>query len=290
CGFPNLIENGTKLEPSVLTNSRIVGGETAVPNMYPWMVAIIIHPGVLTCGGSLISDRYVLTASHCFLRYTIPVQTRQARLFSVALASHDLSKTTTDKDAQLINVERVILHANFDQETSLHDIALLRLSKSVIFNNKIHPICLPTAYMEIENKVVTAIGWGKTTNDGSYSNQLQEVKLRVENNSLCQANYVNTITSEMICAGNGNKDSCQGDSGGPLMLEKGEIYIQVGVVSFGLDCGIYGVPGVYTRIDQYLDFISKHALQSDHCVPLKGLQKIEKQQELSLNQTKNLRS
>ena len=56
------------------------------------------------------------------------------------------------------------------------------------------------------------------------------------------------------------KDSCQGDSGGPLVYRKhaDEPWNQVGLVSYGTDtCGI-GIPGVYTKIEGYLDWIENH--------------------------------
>ena len=52
------------------TENRIVGGKEAEVNEYPWMVKIISPPippynNPFTCGGSLISDSWILTAAHC---------------------------------------------------------------------------------------------------------------------------------------------------------------------------------------------------------------------------------
>ena len=44
--------------------NRITGGSTAARGQFPWQVALIIDSGSF-CGGSLISDRWVLTAAHC---------------------------------------------------------------------------------------------------------------------------------------------------------------------------------------------------------------------------------
>merc|ERR1712107_205407 len=44
--------------------SRIVGGYEAVPHSFPWMAALFVDEQWF-CGGTLISDEWVLTAAHC---------------------------------------------------------------------------------------------------------------------------------------------------------------------------------------------------------------------------------
>ena len=45
-------------------SGRIVGGEEATPHQYPWMAALFIDDKWF-CGGTLISDEWVMTAGHC---------------------------------------------------------------------------------------------------------------------------------------------------------------------------------------------------------------------------------
>lgn len=68
----------------------------------------------------------------------------------------------------------------------------------------------------------------------------------------------------VICAGvlTGGHDSCQGDSGGPLMQpiydeEHGSRYYQIGIVSYGIGCARTDTPGVYTRVQNFIDWIQE---------------------------------
>lgn len=71
-----------------------------------------------------------------------------------------------------------------------------------------------------------------------------------------------TLWERQICAGGeAGKDSCDGDSGGPLMTEVNAYeprFELVGVVSYGPKvCGTAGVPGVYTHVYKYVDWIQQ---------------------------------
>jgi len=109
-------------------------------------------------------------------------------------------------------------------------------------------------------------GWGATDDLGSRSQDLLQASLPLITNELCTEivrNQIGThIWHKQICAGGERKvDSCAGDSGGPLQTfgrYNGHLIrmIQHGVVSYGLPaCGTEGVPGIYTRVAYYVDWI-----------------------------------
>lgn len=114
-------------------------------------------------------------------------------------------------------------------------------------------------------------GWGKTQEAGKSASVLQEVQIPVLTNEICQDRYkkIGKLVSEkqfdnaVLCAGvlAGGKDSCQGDSGGPLMvpsiIDGRIIYYQIGIVSYGIGCARSDVPGVYTRVQTFVDWIQR---------------------------------
>ena len=75
----NQIEDGLEscTEDSVLS-ARIAGGEPADHGLWPWLVRLSINDtmrGSLTCGGTIVSRKYVLTAGHCLYFATKVVAT-----------------------------------------------------------------------------------------------------------------------------------------------------------------------------------------------------------------------
>lgn len=216
----------------------------------------------LSCGGALISRRYVMTAAHCIVGKDLP---KSWSLKSVRLGEYD---TNTDPDCisdgynsvvcapSVVNVdiEKTIVHENYSptNKHQLNDIALLRLSQDVKFTDYIKPICLPTS----DNIASTlwVAGWGKTENR-SESNIKLKVSLPLSSRDKCERVYgahgIN-LRSSQVCAGSEKgKDTCRGDSGGPLMSVERTAnniarWTAVGIVSFGPHpCGMPDFSGNY---------------------------------------------
>ena len=78
----------------------------------------------------------------------------------------------------------------------------------------------------------------------------------------CKKTVIENIGDDVLCAGmpTGGQDSCQGDSGGPLLVQlPNRRWVVIGIVSWGVKCGIDNRPGVYTRVDKYLQWIVENA-------------------------------
>nr|XP_034834063.1 phenoloxidase-activating factor 3-like isoform X1 [Maniola hyperantus] len=265
------------IECGAIEGERIFGGNRTKLFEMPWMVLLSYDSArgtKLSCGGSLISEWYVLTAAHC-----ISFLGTKLKLRSVILGEYDVRR---DPDCERMEgelfcapkvrnvaVDTVIPHPDYSPQRLGDDIGLIRLAEPADFTlDSMKPICLPTSpelqseNLEGLNGVVA--GWG-ATEDGLQSPVLLSVDLPIISNRDCQALYNGSprIDKSQLCAGGiRDKDSCGGDSGGPLLYPgrtragAGVRYVQRGIVSYGSKrCGLGGFPGVYTRVANYMDWI-----------------------------------
>ncbi|KAF2887373.1 hypothetical protein ILUMI_18799, partial [Ignelater luminosus] len=257
------------------SQERIHGGTVTSIWEFPWMALLRYNyngsssDAGFKCGGTLINSRYVLTAAHCVsLRSHMEFYLASVRLGEWRISTErDCEESILPQCAEPVidlNIEEQIVHPNYYRKTGENDIALLRLEKNVKFSDFIQPICLPVRESPEPSPGfdVHVVGWGATENE-TQSDYKLKVKLSIVSRTACSIAYKSTETKgvDRICAGGElGKDSCKGDSGGPLMSSfAGENakprYYQEGIVSRGMGCGNLGVPGVYTRVAKYMDWI-----------------------------------
>ena len=88
---------------------------------------------------------------------------------------------------------------------------------------------------------------------------LQEAQVPFVNHQTCQKIFDpfnrKIFEENMMCFGGRKSDSCQGDSGGPLICVEGRKPVLRGIVSFGKGCGRPGLPGIYTRVSNYVEWV-----------------------------------
>jgi secreted trypsin-like serine protease len=232
---------------------KIVGGQAAADGAYPWQVSLevswIADPGLAHfCGGSLYSDRWVVTAAHC-------VEGLTAKDVTVAVGSNRLIPGVTRR-----NVNRIIVKSEYNRKPHDSDIALLELRSPVKLgkNVKAIPLLASDANLTV-GTMVTVTGWGATREDGETVRSLRFVNVPLVERKTCNMPlaYDGDVTETMLCAGSmaGGKDSCQGDSGGPLVLGAGESAVLAGIVSWGHGCAEANKVGVYTKVPVFAQWV-----------------------------------
>jgi len=269
-------------EPSGIytPGGRIVNGKVVQEKSWPWLGALVnFQPEEQKlyqfCGSTLISDQWIVTASHCVDSAS---QEEMVRTHRVVLGQRNLlSAVKTAGVGALLPISKVILHPSYDQPqgSTNYDIALIKLAKPVKLSPSIQPACLPTAHINETTKSATVLknknngrpvlfvaGWGHQVEGqaassdgpviGAGSDDAKQVDIEMYTTMECKTKLRGYYFSDqMNCGGfdQGGKDSCQGDSGGPLVQKSAAGKWELaGVVSWGAGCARAGMPGIYTNV------------------------------------------
>ncbi|OWV69643.1 hypothetical protein ATY77_20985 [Rhizobium sp. R634] len=250
---------------------KIINGRRADPGMFPWSVSIgkanATNFRGHQCGGTLISDRFILSAAHCF------PDTAQPESFRIQMGTVELGGYT---DAAV--VKRILIQKHFNRATNEADVALLELATPIVENTFLGwiPIQDQAGFDSSGHEssgdrlqyTLTGFGYigpGKSPVRLQFSSEVPSLttaechELKVWDDTI----FGNTLKPDMICAGDTNNvdgsDACKGDSGGGLILpQSAGKPVVAGIVSRGalpdgsLDCTQQPLRvGVYTRISAY---------------------------------------
>ncbi|XP_055849976.1 trypsin 5G1-like isoform X2 [Episyrphus balteatus] len=226
-----------------MLDGRIVGGEAITIDENPIQISLQ-RSGSHSCGGSLISERYVLTAAHCAVG--VKASSLTIRIGSSFYAS----------GGRKVQVTKTNCHPQYNAATIDYDFCVLELEDWDPTGLTYGFAKLPEAGQDVaDGTLLRVTGWGNTQNSYESRSQLRSTIVPKTNQDECSRAYKSYggVTPRMICAGlkEGGKDACQGDSGGPLMEDD----ILVGIVSWGYGCAVANYPGVHSRVASVRDWI-----------------------------------
>lgn len=230
-------------------SKRIVGGQTAEVGFAKYQVSLQPYQGTHNCGGAIISERWVITAGHC-------VQ------FPLELIIIVTGTNRYGEPGAVYYTSEVHVHCLYDVPYMHNDIALLKTTENIIFNELTQPIALPVAPVR-EGAEIVLTGWGAETPNGSANENLQKLYLGLVKLDECADifNHTSNLGVGHICTfSKQGEGSCHGDSGGPLVSNG---YL-VGVVNWGRPCA-QGYPDVQANIYYHLDWIRNTLSSNSKC-------------------------
>ncbi|CAG9805162.1 unnamed protein product [Chironomus riparius] len=223
--------------------SRIVGGTNANIADIPWQVSLRTLANFHFCGGSIISNRWIVTAAHCTVG-------RAGNSINVVVGT-----ATLNAGGVTHRSNRIINHPSYNANTIANDVSVVETATAIAFTTNARAIPMNSATIGGGQSAVVS-GWGGTTVDGGASpNTLQRLTKTTLTNADCRSRHSTAnaafVFDHKICtftrAGQG---ICQGDSGGPLTLN-GQL---IGIVSWNIPCA-RGFPDAYDRISSHRSWI-----------------------------------
>ncbi|XP_055531705.1 polyserase-2-like [Wyeomyia smithii] len=244
-------------------------------NVWPWHVAVYNVSDKYIAGGTIVSDRFVLTAAHVTFRNE-HIALHPFELH-VRMGIHDL--TNPQNYTRYGNVSKIIRYPNYDTKLLMNDLALLKLVEPIEFSVYIAPICLwPTDGPDLDNVAAkqqgTVVGWGFTENS-TVSQVLREAKMSIIDFQSCAENTKSfqqlLAKGKNYCAGNrGETTVCRGDSGGGMYFMIDFTWYLRGIVNQGTPTQDTRYPCdpskevLFMDVPYYQKWIERYTLPEQH--------------------------
>jgi len=218
---------------------RVVGGEDAAKAQFPHQISLR-NAGSHTCGGSILSKNYILTAAHCVIN-------ADADRLTIRAGSNDRLS-----GGVLAQVAEVIIHEGYGN--FLNDVALLRLESPLIFSSSIQPIDLPSVDTPADVDVIIS-GWGRIKHQGDVPRYLKYNTLQSISLDRCDELIGWGVQSELCLIHEADNGACNGDSGGPAIYNNQV----VGVAGFVWSACGTSYPDGYARVHFHNEWIRNNS-------------------------------
>lgn len=257
----NVTENTPVISDKLLDSSsifsrhlKIIGGENASSEEFPWFGQTRITVNSTgqslsyVCGGSLIHGDIVVSAAHCAVNY---IRDNPRDTTSITIQFYLGANLYNGSDGIIYEVSDIYWPRTY-ASLSEDDIVFYKLSNT----SSVPPVPWNTdPSIPAVGDIGTAIGFGRTSNDGRLSPTLLKADLTVISNAECRDAYTvfDGIDREIVCTFGQGRSTCNGDSGGPILTQDGHIF---GVTSFASINGCDTGPTGFTRVSRYGDMIA----------------------------------
>ncbi|XP_028905507.1 hepatocyte growth factor-like protein isoform X2 [Ornithorhynchus anatinus] len=224
---------------------RVIGGQ---PGNSPWTVSLRNRQGQHFCGGTLVSEQWVISARQCFSSCEATVRGYEAWLGTLFK-----NPGPNDPDLQVIPVVHLVCGPSNSQ------LVMLKLERPVTPSPRVAVICLPPEkYVVPKGTKCEIAGWGETQGTGN-PNVLNVATLHVMSNRDCNVKHRGRVQETEMCTEGllAPAGACEGDYGGPLACFTHDCWVLEGIIIPNRVCARPGWPAIFTRVSVYVDWIKK---------------------------------
>lgn len=252
------------LSPSPL----IINGENAAANEYPFHARLVYKysssQGIDTCGATLLTNYFVLTAAHCLVKEDNTPYSPS----NFGIIVRDFSVKNKYEADEIKAIRSFHIHPNYQGNKNkdnylTNDIAIIELAQPLLDEVEFMPLDTLTQNQEYDMiSEVTIIGLGYTSDTQKTPSVLQQATVNLLSQQACQQHLLqNTATTNYpyLCIDTQLSNVCNGDSGGSLLYKTAQDqWQQIGLTSFGLVNSCENSPvSVFTKMSFHRDWINE---------------------------------
>lgn len=240
----------------VSERQNVANGKTVERPLHPWIVSIDVKYDLtehglssLSCAGSIISSRFVLTAAHCLTNGKCT-----PTLVKVFYNS------SSAKTGPYVSATSVFYHPGY-KNNGAHDVAILRLEEPLRFDRYVRPVCIENKRMDISRMKVVEPQWGrKKSNNGPKFLYTSTGQVRPYNNCGKKLGIAKEQSHKwrdiLFCTQQQENGIVGATSGGPIIMSKKQKAVQMGVSSYTFCTKANGLRA-HTLVWQYVTWIKK---------------------------------
>nr|AWU67093.1 putative trypsin [Crangon crangon]AWU67094.1 putative trypsin [Crangon crangon] len=261
CLFLVVVHSAPHWKPRLqILDGNIIGGFPAYEGEFPYQLSlqdISFGFHFHFCGAVIYNENWGISAAQCFQGEDVEDPS------NIIAVAGELEIDLIEGHEQTIALSHFIQHEDFDGYRRSNDIAVMKMSKTLTFNEFVKPVSLPPANHTATGDCIIS-GWGTTTEGGISSKVLMKATLPIITDKACRVVYGESLEDTMICAGlpEGGVGGCTADTGGPMVCYDVESPLDspylAGIMSWSHGCARPGIPSVYCEVSHYVDWIESH--------------------------------